>query len=575
MANVIRHKRGTTVPIASNLVTGELAINTSNGNLYTVTDGGSIVKLNSSGEATWGSVTGTLTNQTDLNTALGLKAPLVSPALTGTPTAPTADSAINNTQIATTAYVKSVMGSTPASFYQQGRNMTGSTIPAFSVVYISGVNSNLPTWALGKGDSSATSDKTFGVTINAINNNSNGVATTMGLISNINTQPWPVGTELWLSVATAGSVTSTQPKAPYHSVFIGTVITQSSSSGQVFIDIQNGYQIGDLHDVQLSSVSDADILTYDSASSDWKNKSISTLGLATQSYVTSIGYITDAPSNGSEYVRKNGGWAVSSGGGSYLPLAGGVLTGTIDIQNPSLTSNHTVYGPAGLDVYEDAVGNVVEIATWGIGVSDKDGGNIATVGGNLSEVRPDQIYVQNVNGGSTSTVTIRANGITFPDSTVQSSAGLSDAPSNGSFYARDSGAWVSFTPPAFGEAPTDGNVYGRQNGSWSAVAVNSSQVTTTVQQQGNSYYTTVPNDAGTIIMMQSGSDNSYYLSNDSTPIGSQIVFIQANGNQTTFYGTGVNLYSAGNRFKSVQTGSVVTAIKTDSTSWYLAGDLTN
>ena len=121
MANVIRHKRGTTVPIASNLVTGELAINTSNGNLYTVTDGGSIVKLNSSGEATWGSVTGTLTNQTDLNTALGLKAPLVSPALTGTPTAPTADSAINNTQIATTAYVKSVMGSTPASFYQQGK----------------------------------------------------------------------------------------------------------------------------------------------------------------------------------------------------------------------------------------------------------------------------------------------------------------------------------------------------------------------------------------------------------------------------------------------------------------------
>ena len=35
------------------------------------------------------------------------KAPLVSPALTGTPTAPTAASGTNSTQIATTAFVKS------------------------------------------------------------------------------------------------------------------------------------------------------------------------------------------------------------------------------------------------------------------------------------------------------------------------------------------------------------------------------------------------------------------------------------------------------------------------------------
>ena len=42
---------------------------------------------------------------TDLNTHLDLKAPLASPALTGTPTAPTATSANSSTQIATTAFV--------------------------------------------------------------------------------------------------------------------------------------------------------------------------------------------------------------------------------------------------------------------------------------------------------------------------------------------------------------------------------------------------------------------------------------------------------------------------------------
>ncbi len=42
---------------------------------------------------------------TNLTTDLGAKAPLASPALTGTPTAPTASAATNNTQVATTAYV--------------------------------------------------------------------------------------------------------------------------------------------------------------------------------------------------------------------------------------------------------------------------------------------------------------------------------------------------------------------------------------------------------------------------------------------------------------------------------------
>ncbi|RBY38483.1 phage tail protein [Escherichia coli] len=56
---------------------------------------------------------------TTINNALALKAPLSSPALTGTPTAPTAAQSVNNTQIATTALVKSaiagMVGSAPAA----------------------------------------------------------------------------------------------------------------------------------------------------------------------------------------------------------------------------------------------------------------------------------------------------------------------------------------------------------------------------------------------------------------------------------------------------------------------------
>jgi len=54
-------------------------------------------------------------------------------------------------------------------------------------------------------------------------------------------------------------------------------------------------------------------------------------------YITSsalTGYLTDAPSDGSSYGRKDGSWEVI-GSGSYLPLAGGTMTGAITFDGTS------------------------------------------------------------------------------------------------------------------------------------------------------------------------------------------------------------------------------------------------
>jgi hypothetical protein len=58
-----------------------------------------------SGSPVWGGITGTLSSQTDLQSALNLKATLASPTFTGTPAAPTAANGTNTTQLATTAFV--------------------------------------------------------------------------------------------------------------------------------------------------------------------------------------------------------------------------------------------------------------------------------------------------------------------------------------------------------------------------------------------------------------------------------------------------------------------------------------
>ena len=49
MANTIKQKRGTSDPGASDLVVGELAINTTDGGVFTKTDGGTVVEVGAGG----------------------------------------------------------------------------------------------------------------------------------------------------------------------------------------------------------------------------------------------------------------------------------------------------------------------------------------------------------------------------------------------------------------------------------------------------------------------------------------------------------------------------------------------
>lgn len=66
----IKHKRGTTIPTANDLVVGEIAINTATGVCYTKTGAGNVVAIGLDIAANWGNIGGTLSSQTDLQQAL-------------------------------------------------------------------------------------------------------------------------------------------------------------------------------------------------------------------------------------------------------------------------------------------------------------------------------------------------------------------------------------------------------------------------------------------------------------------------------------------------------------------------
>ena len=76
-----------------------------------------------------------------INTALAAKAPLASPAFTGTPTAPTPGVSVNNTQIATTAFVQALINNKIAAadaMIFKGTIGTDGTITALPATHSTG-----------------------------------------------------------------------------------------------------------------------------------------------------------------------------------------------------------------------------------------------------------------------------------------------------------------------------------------------------------------------------------------------------------------------------------------------------
>ena len=150
-------------------------------------------------------------------------------------------------------------------------NHTGATLTKGKIVYINSTSSssNYPEVLLADNTSEATSTKTIGAIYADIANGATGYIVTNGQVHGINTSAYNVGDKLWLG--TSGNVITTPPTQPNHSVFIGHITRSQVSNGRIFYQIQNGFELQELHNVLITTPANGDVLTYDSATSLWKN----------------------------------------------------------------------------------------------------------------------------------------------------------------------------------------------------------------------------------------------------------------------------------------------------------------
>jgi hypothetical protein len=137
---------------------------------------------------------------------------------------------------------------------------------------LKGVNGQKPTIEKAIATSDAYSAATFGWVQADISNNSDGVVTTFGILDNVDTSSFSDGDYLYLSGTTAGLATKTKTYAPVHNVTVGFVVKGGSvGAGQVFVLIKNGYELDEIHDVDLktNTPTDRQVLTFNYSTQLW------------------------------------------------------------------------------------------------------------------------------------------------------------------------------------------------------------------------------------------------------------------------------------------------------------------
>jgi len=170
-------------------------------------------------------------------------------------------------------------------------NGLNGTITKGTPVYVTGADGTNMLVGKASNASEATSSKTMGLMqsdITTTGGTQTGFVITEGLLSGLNTAGQTAGDPVWLGVNGAliyGLVN--KPYAPAHLVFIGIVTKVSAGSGEIFVKVQNGFELKEIHDVDLITTTpiNGHLLGFDGTL--WVNKTIAGwLGFTPQQQLT-------------------------------------------------------------------------------------------------------------------------------------------------------------------------------------------------------------------------------------------------------------------------------------------------
>ena len=201
-------------------------------------------------------------------------------------------------------------------------NAEGSPLVKGDVVYLFGASGDRASVKKAVNSGDPTSSKTLGVVAEAITTGGQGFVTEFGVVDGLNLSAYSPGDTLWLS-ASAGKFTNIKPSAPNHTVFIGVVQRANAGNGLLFVNVQNGYELGELHDVSATNALNNDILSYNQSASLWVSQNLATA-------ITEV----DGAGSGIDADLLDG-----QHGSYYAPIASATFTGYINVPEPLQDNN--------------------------------------------------------------------------------------------------------------------------------------------------------------------------------------------------------------------------------------------
>ena len=173
------------------------------------------------------------------------------------------------------------LGGTANKISQEVINNTGATLYKGQAVYAAGAvgASGQLRASLSSNTTESTSSKTFGIMEDTVLDGAIGTVVTEGLIEGLDTSTAQPGDPVWLG-ATPGQLIfglTNKPSAPNHLVFLGIVTRAQVNTGSIFVKVQNGFELDELHDVAISNKQNNQVIRYNSTTGQWSNQTIDNL----------------------------------------------------------------------------------------------------------------------------------------------------------------------------------------------------------------------------------------------------------------------------------------------------------
>jgi hypothetical protein len=159
------------------------------------------------------------------------------------------------------------------TLYAYATNDEAVTINKGQPVYMFAAQGDRVSVKLASNTGDATSAKTLGVCAENIAAGQAGMILCQGVQDGLDLSAYSPGDTLYVG-ATAGTLTNVKPYAPNHLVYIGVVERANMGNGRLYVRVQNGYELDELHNVSAQNPSNGQVLIYNASTSLWEKNTL-------------------------------------------------------------------------------------------------------------------------------------------------------------------------------------------------------------------------------------------------------------------------------------------------------------